>query len=280
MNKEIMKLGAFALLFFGGTFAFNQEHGPDKKGHESKAAHVFQKADKDKDGFITKEEAKMADTERAEKRKEKGKEEPKHGLYKDFDSIDTNKDNKIDEKELTAHFEANKPGPEKFIAKFDENSDGKLDKNEAKKAKEEREKKMEEHAEKAKGNSIAARFDLIDTDGNGELSEAEIGADLANKPKKDHPNKKDHPAPTAADIIKKLDSDGNGTISKKEAEDHAAKRAAKMEEHKKHNIYDEFDEIDLNKDGFLTADELKAFHESKGKKAEKKKALPRETPNK
>ena len=65
---------------------------------------------------------------------------------------------------------------------------------------------------------------------------------------------------TAEQVIERLDTDGDDRISKTEAAE--AKRG---------RLDDHFDKIDGNNDGFLTAVELKAFHENrKGKEKPQK----------
>ena len=84
---------------------------------------------------------------------------------------------------------------------------------------------------------IAKHFDEIDANHDGQLTADELRAF----------HQKMHEAHKArgAGFFKKLDTDGDGRISRSEAQ--AAPRLAAR-----------FDDIDANKDGFLTPDELKA----------------------
>jgi len=86
---------------------------------------------------------------------------------------------------------------------------------------------------------IAKHFDEIDANHDGQLTADELRAF----------HQKMHEARMAkgAERLKKLDTDGDGRISRAEAQ--AAPRLAAR-----------FDDLDTNKDGFLTHDELKAAH--------------------
>jgi Ca2+-binding EF-hand superfamily protein len=90
---------------------------------------------------------------------------------------------------------------------------------------------------------LAGRFDSIDTNKDGQLSRGELNA-----------WKKAHRAERqakAAERFKHADTDGDGAISRAEAEKNAPRLAQK------------FDQIDSNKDGKLTQDELRAYREAK-----------------
>lgn len=78
-----------------------------------------------------------------------------HGEF--WQTLDANKDGKVDKAEFDAHAKA------RFQA-ADQNGDGKISFEEAEAA---REKRMQEHRK--------ARFDAMDKDGDGILSEAEAG---------------------------------------------------------------------------------------------------------
>ena len=84
---------------------------------------------------------------------------------------------------------------------------------------------------------ILANFDAIDANHDGQISADELRA-FHSARREAH----------RAEQWKKLDTDGDGRISKAEAQ----ANAPRMAEH--------FDELDLNKDGFITPDELKAAH--------------------
>jgi Ca2+-binding EF-hand superfamily protein len=80
---------------------------------------------------------------------------------------------------------------------------------------------------------LAKHFDRIDTDKNGLITMREFEAAMKGLHRRHH------------DAMAHLDKDGDGVISREEAQ--AAPRLAKH-----------FDEIDTNKDGFLSKDELAA----------------------
>jgi Ca2+-binding EF-hand superfamily protein len=90
---------------------------------------------------------------------------------------------------------------------------------------------------------LAGKFDQIDSNKDGQLSRGELAA-----------WKKAHRAERqakAAERFRHADTDRDGAISRAEAEKHAPRLAKK------------FDQIDSNKDGKLTPDELRAYRESK-----------------
>jgi len=90
---------------------------------------------------------------------------------------------------------------------------------------------------------LVGKFDSIDTNKDGQLSRGELNA-----------WKKAHRAERqakAAERFKHADTDGDGAISRAEAEKHAPRLAQK------------FDQIDSNKDGKLTQDELRAYRETR-----------------
>ena len=90
---------------------------------------------------------------------------------------------------------------------------------------------------------LVGKFDSIDTNKDGQLSRGELNA-----------WKKAHRAERqakAAERFKHADTDGDGAISRAEAEKNAPRLAQK------------FDQIDSNKDGKLTQDELRAYREAK-----------------
>jgi Ca2+-binding EF-hand superfamily protein len=80
---------------------------------------------------------------------------------------------------------------------------------------------------------ISKHFDEIDTNHDGQLTIEELRAFHAKQ---------------RASRWKKIDTDGDGRISRAEAQANAPRLA----EH--------FDELDLNKDGYLTPDELQMAH--------------------
>jgi EF hand domain-containing protein len=86
---------------------------------------------------------------------------------------------------------------------------------------------------------LLQNFDAIDTNHDGQLSADELRA-FHKQGRAEHKG--------GRDFLKKLDTDGDGRISKAEAQ-----AAPRLAEH--------FDDIDANKDGFITTDEMKAAHQ-------------------
>ena len=89
---------------------------------------------------------------------------------------------------------------------------------------------------------IAKNFDALDTNKDGFLTKDEL---RAGHGKGGHGDK-------MHDHMKSADKDGDGKFSREEA-NASMPRLAKN-----------FDAIDANKDGFVTRDELRAFHEKNG----------------
>ncbi len=83
---------------------------------------------------------------------------------------------------------------------------------------------------------LAKHFDEIDTNKDNLLSADELRA-YHQKARGGH--------------WKKLDTDGDGKISKAEAQANAPR------------LFEHFDQIDTNKDGFITPEEMKAAHEAR-----------------
>ena len=274
-NVIVITSFVLALVVIGAT-SFGQEgpEGHHRKDKGPKAEKIFNKFDTDGNGSISKSEAKDMHDKRSEKMAEKGKEmKPGKSIYENFATIDKNSDGGISLQELKDDIAARKPSPENFIKKFDEDGDSKMNKDEALAAKEHQLERLEKRKEKFIERSLFTRFDEVDTDGNGELSVAELNADIANMPEpKNHERKK----PSGEKVVKKLDTNEDGTVSKDEAEAHHNKKLEKADKHKNKNVYDEFSEIDTNSDGFLTAEELKAFKELKKKERDSKKLEKKE----
>ena len=96
-------------------------------------------------------------------------------------------------------------------------------------------------AEAAALPRLAAHFDQIDTNHDGQVSFDELHAfHAANRGAK---------GDRAAKMLKSIDTDGDGKISKAEALAAAAAR---------------FDRADANRDGFLTVEEMKAARHAHG----------------
>jgi Ca2+-binding EF-hand superfamily protein len=92
---------------------------------------------------------------------------------------------------------------------------------------------MISRAEAAALPMIAKHFDEIDANHDGQITADELRAFHEKR---------------RAEQFKKVDTNGDGKISKAEAQANAPR------------LYEHFDQLDINKDGFLTPDELKAAH--------------------
>ena len=104
---------------------------------------------------------------------------------------------------------------------------------------------------------LAAKFDQIDANKDGQLSRDEMQAvRKTHKHAHRHGNKADRQA-RSAERFKHADADGDGAINRAEAEKHAPRLAQK------------FDRIDSDKDGRLTQDELRAYREARRSRREK-----------
>ena len=128
---------------------------------------------------------------------------------------------------------AKSPRAAGHFGKADTNGDGKLSRAEAEKAM----------------PYLAGKFDSIDTNKDGQLSRSELSAW-----KKAHKGERQA---KAAERFKHADTDGDGAISRAEAEKHAPRLVKK------------FDQIDSNKDGKLTQEELRAYREAKRSRKDK-----------
>jgi Ca2+-binding EF-hand superfamily protein len=90
-------------------------------------------------------------------------------------------------------------------------------------------------AEAASNQGLAKYFDQIDTNHDGFLTPAELQAQRAKR---------------AAAKLKAVDKDGDGRISRAEAEAKAP------------HLAKNFDRLDVNKDGFISKDEIVAAHKA------------------
>jgi hypothetical protein len=95
-------------------------------------------------------------------------------------------------------------------------------------------------AEAASLPRLARQFDEIDANRDGQASQDELRA-FHEKRRAEHGQRR-------AEHLKKMDADGDGRISRAEAQANAPR------------LFSHFDEIDANKDGFVTPDEMRAAH--------------------
>ena len=207
---------------------------------------LFERLDKNKDGFIDKDEAP-----------------PK--LKEHFDQIDKNKDGKISKDEFKQAMEfmqklrggdggkpkpgqGGAPNPDSLFERLDKNKDGFIDKSEAP-------EKLKEH------------FDQIDTNKDGKISKEEFRQAMQflmrnrkgdNNPSKpgageNQPAKPSENKPADTNQTKKpsgpsfdsLDKNADGRLTR--------------EELKGTPLEDKFDEIDANKDGKIDPKEYEAY---------------------
>ena len=135
-----------------------------------------------------------------------------------------------------------KPDASKILSILDTNDDDLINK---------------EEASKDRRGKISEDFDEIDINEDGFIDLEELKDSLNNRkrPKRISPEK----------LIKQVDDNGDGTLNELEV---AAKE--------KRELFDNFSEIDTNKDGELDIEELKAFFASKEIEKPKKKRKKRE----
>jgi Ca2+-binding EF-hand superfamily protein len=170
-------------------------------------------------------------------------------MQKWLGKADTNGDGVLSVEEMKAHGEAMRA---EHFAKGDTNNDGAIDATEAGR-----------HWEQLK---------VADADNNGSVTRAELDKAIADG--KMHPmmgghgphgegaDGEHHERPSPEAFFQKLDKDGNGKID-----------ASEMPEHMKEHIAD----IDTNKDGSITLDELKAAkppHHERGERGDRPQGPP------
>ena len=93
---------------------------------------------------------------------------------------------------------------------------------------------------------VSAQFDAIDTNKDGQLSSEELRAH--------HQAMRAQHEAKRGERWKKVDTDGDGRISKAEAQANAPR------------MFEHFDQLDANKDGFLSQEEMKAAHVKRASK--------------
>lgn len=155
-------------------------------------------------------------------------------LAKRFDDIDANKDGKLDKNEMQAHrqaqYQAMRERHAQMAARIkaaDTDGDGALTKAEA---------------QAAKLDGIVKHFDQMDANKDGKLTPDEMRASMMAR----HKAMRGKSAQFDAKF-KAADKDGDGALTKAEAE------AGQLK-----GIVTHFDEIDANKDGKVTREELRA----------------------
>lgn len=213
---------------------------PKKKGAPSaellkgNADDLLKRLDKNKDGYLTKDELPPRLAER-------------------FAELDRNGDGKLDKKEVEAMFQvlrkmagdAPSKGPERpeverrvneMLERLDTNKDGKISKDEAK-------------------GPLAENFDRVDTNKDGYLDKSELRAAAARMlgmqkgaPGKGVPN-------GSRPDFDALDKDADGRLTKDEL--------------KGTPYFDRFDDLDTNKDGKIDRKEFQAYLKKQDEKKEK-----------
>lgn len=198
-----------------GLFAVGIANAQPASSSASAKSSPMARADKNADGFISREEAAGHPM-----------------LEKHFDMIDTDKDGKLSQAELQAARQAMQDRRKQALeAKFkaaDTDGDGALSRAEA---------------EKALQPRIGKMFETADANKDGKVTREELQA--AHKgPSGAHRDKADK-------HFKAADKNGDGAVSREEAD-----AASKL------HLAQWFDKLDTNKDGKLTLEELKTGKES------------------
>lgn len=149
MNKCIVLVAA--VLVLTPLMAQAKDVSGESKQRAEQAQHakkdMLQNADKDSDNLVSREEAKTVPW-----------------LDKRFDALDSNKDGQISKEEIAAaksthHEERKRKADEKF-SKADIDQDGSISREEAEKGL----------------RSIVSKFDVIDANKDGKITQAEISA--------------------------------------------------------------------------------------------------------
>lgn len=104
---------------------------------------------------------------------------------------------------------------------------------------------------------LARKFDQIDLNKDGQLSRDEMKAWKKTRKHAYRKQIKTDRQARAAERFKHADTDGDGAISRDEAQKHAPRLAKR------------FDRIDSDKDGKLTQDELRAYREARRSRKDK-----------
>ena len=95
-----------------------------------------------------------------------------------------------------------------------------------------------------RGERRTAKFDTIDTDNDGKISQAEYMADCEKR-------------------FKSLDTNSDGFLTKEEAKGAATQKMEEAKQKAMEKAEMRFDQIDANKDGKISPDEWKAAHPDK-----------------
>jgi Ca2+-binding EF-hand superfamily protein len=251
--------GGCLVLTAGAAWGDDTSKPKPNQGQERKVDpdKLFDRLDKNKDGYIDKDEAPPRLKER-------------------FDQIDTDKDGKISKEEfkqamaLMQQFrggaggkpkpgQGGAPNPDTLFDRLDKNKDGFIDKSEAP-------EKLKEH------------FDQIDTNKDGKISKDEfrqamqllmrnrkgenspskpsantpgVGDSKPSKPSENKPAETADAKKPAGPSFDSLDKNADGRLTR--------------EELKGTPLEDKFDEIDTNKDGKIDPKEYEAYLKKKAK---------------
>lgn len=241
MKDRVCLVLCGCLLLAAGA-AFGDDTVKPKPGQGSERRldpdKLFDRLDKNKDGFIDKDEAPPRLKER-------------------FDQVDTNKDGKISKEEFKQAMTVlqklggagRQRNPDALFDRLDKNKDGFIDKSEA-------------------PERMQKRFDQIDTDKDGKISREEFKRAMLQRAK----NRKGGTSPakpaagTSTPDNKSSTSSPNNPAEGKtstgpsfESLDKNADGRLTREEVKGTSLEAKFDEIDTNKDGKIDPKEYEAY---------------------